>query len=357
MSELVQNNKSGERIFVYDALRFIAIAAVIMIHCSAAFVAYFYPHNIKFVTGNIFDSISRIGVPLFLMLSGVFMLDENRSLPYKKLAYKIGKLLLLLIFWAAVYAIIFHQKELIYYFFYGHVHLWYLYVIIGLYLVTPILRLFVKSENKAILYYFVVLALIFQFLPDFISFCCHRTNYVSKFFDMFKVYSVCGYVAYYILGRLIAIDFDRIIKYKNLILYLGIIAVIASFTGAELYTTKTAQTYRVFFEEKNILVFIYSISSFVLLTNIIKNNEHKFSGCLKQAITSVSKLSFGIYLVHMIILSCLQANILKDIFSITIKNTNAFLYIVITYLITFVLSYVVVFIMSKIKYINQLVKI
>ena len=357
MSELVQNNKSEERIFVYDVIRFVAIAAVIMIHCSAAFVVYFHPHDIKFITGNIFDSVSRIGVPLFLMLSGVFMLDENKSLPYKKLAYKIGKLFVLLIFWSAVYAIIFHQKALIYYFFYGHVHLWYLYVIIGLYLVTPILRLFVKSENKNILYYFVILALIFQFLPDFISFCCHRTDYVSKFFDMFKVYSVCGYVAYYILGRLIVIDFDRIIKYKNLILCLGIMALIASFAGTEFYTTKAVQAYKVFYGNENILTLIYSVSSFVLLTNIIKNTEHKFSDSVKRAVTSVSKLSFGIYLIHIGLISCLQINILKNIFSITTKNTNAFLYIVITYLITFVLSYLIVFIMSKTRYIKQLVKI
>ncbi len=357
MSELVQSNKSTDRIFVYDVIRFVAIAAVIMIHDSATFVIRFLPHDMRFLTGNIFDSLSHCAVPLFLMLSGVFMLDENRELPNKKLAYKIGKLIVLLIIWSTFYALIFHQKEFVYYLFYGHYHLWYLYVIIGLYLVTPVLRLFVKQENKKILYYLIILAVIFQFCPSFIDFCCHRTEYVSKFFDMFRIGIVSGYVAYYILGRLIVMDYDRIMKYKNVIYSLGLTAVITCIVGTEIYTTETVKAYNVFYAVGNIVLLLYSTAVFIFLTDIIKRCEHKISGFVKNAVTGISKLSFGIYLVHACILALLRVNVLKGIFSVTMNNTNVFLYIFIVYLLTFAISYLVVFIISKIKYLNQLVKI
>ena len=58
--------KSGcERNISLDLIRLVAIIAVIMIHVSANFVSNYEIGNIKFIWGNIFDSISRIGVPFF----------------------------------------------------------------------------------------------------------------------------------------------------------------------------------------------------------------------------------------------------------------------------------------------------
>ena len=72
-----------ERKLYLDLLRVIAIAAVVMIHVSADYVIY--PCNtMDFTIGNIFDSISRLGVPLFLMVSGALILDENREFNCKK---------------------------------------------------------------------------------------------------------------------------------------------------------------------------------------------------------------------------------------------------------------------------------
>ena len=45
----------------------------------------------------------------------------------------------------------------------GYSHLWFIPMIIGLYLTTPVLKLWVIKGNKRAIEYFLVLALIFNF--------------------------------------------------------------------------------------------------------------------------------------------------------------------------------------------------
>ena len=88
MDDLSNQNRLVE----YDIIRIIAIMAVIMIHCSAGYVVHFVPETNHFIIGNILDSCSRIAVPFFVMISGIFMLDTNRILSIDKLKFKISKL-------------------------------------------------------------------------------------------------------------------------------------------------------------------------------------------------------------------------------------------------------------------------
>ena len=95
----------NKRIAYFDFLRVIAVFAVIMIHTSATFVACFFDYTtVEFLLGNIFDSISRLGVPLFLMISGALMLDENRPFKCKK---KVLTLFLIFAIWSLGYSIVF----------------------------------------------------------------------------------------------------------------------------------------------------------------------------------------------------------------------------------------------------------
>lgn len=63
-----------------DIIRIVAVLAVIMIYTSANFVTSFDVFSTEFIGGNIFDSLLRIGVPLFVTISGSLMLDENRNI-------------------------------------------------------------------------------------------------------------------------------------------------------------------------------------------------------------------------------------------------------------------------------------
>lgn len=63
------NELSNKRIYYLDILRVIACVSVIMIHTSGGYVDVNF-NGLNFLVGNISDLLSRIVVPLFVMISG-----------------------------------------------------------------------------------------------------------------------------------------------------------------------------------------------------------------------------------------------------------------------------------------------
>ena len=89
-SMTVSPHKKGTRLFYLDLLRAFACLSVIMIHVSAEY-AVKEVGSIDFWVGNIFDSISRAGVPIFVMISGAWMLDEEYHFSKKNGSNILGK--------------------------------------------------------------------------------------------------------------------------------------------------------------------------------------------------------------------------------------------------------------------------
>lgn len=148
-----QAKKSEKRIFWLDFLRVLSILAVVTIHVSTQnweSVAAGSVSNMVFAT---FDGLSRFAVPVFVMISGALML--NRDLGFKKCLTKIGRLLIVWVFWCVFYAgfslAVGKGKEAaLHDLIFGHFHMWFLPMIAALYLVTPVLRLLVKNQRWCI---------------------------------------------------------------------------------------------------------------------------------------------------------------------------------------------------------------
>ncbi len=152
------SNLLNKRNYSLDIARIIAALTVIMIHCSAPFVTGSQLFSSEFVFGNMFDSISRIGVPLFLMISGALFLDEQKEVTLKGIISKnIKSLAIITIIWSVIYSVV---KNIVFPFFdggsinlknaiggiiNGHYHMWYLYMIIGLYFIVPVLKKIIKA--------------------------------------------------------------------------------------------------------------------------------------------------------------------------------------------------------------------
>ena len=98
MENIFQNKDAKKvRIYYLDVLRVIACLAVVMIHSSAGFVVKNIG-SVNFWIGNLFDSLSRIGVPIFIMIPGALMLDENYDFSFDKMFGHITKIVLFFVF-------------------------------------------------------------------------------------------------------------------------------------------------------------------------------------------------------------------------------------------------------------------
>ena len=338
-------NEKIERNFTLDALRVIAILAVVMLHISANIVFNNNDYYSNFIVGNFFDSISRFAVPFFVIISGYFMLDDNKTFSIEKFTHKTLNLFILLIFWSAFYALVYDFHNFIHSFSYGHYHLWYMYLIIGLYLITPVLRLFINAQNKQYVYYLLALSFIFTFVPNIIDSISPSYKEANRYFSSFNV-PVTGYSFYYIMGWIFKNhSFRKNINYIALIL----ISFLTIFLGTQFIHYDSCPSYKIFYDPLNIPVLVYSCSLFIVLYNYIQHNVGRISNKVKNFITTCSKLSFGVYLIHINFL-----HLIESIFKYA--NHNIF-YILCTFIIIVVLSFFVAYILSKTKYLKSLIKI
>lgn len=197
----------------FDLLRIISTVAVIVIHASAPYVNAFTDEQIfgyinfnnAFVT-LLYNSLSRFAVPCFVMLSGAFLLDDERNADYKYFYSKVFKSVgIPTVIFSVLYflysilektALIFIKdmettllldpvKDLIkgepFY------HMWYLYMLIGVYILIPIiirLKNDIGEKRFAVVSYaFLILATLSMFTSG------HKLNW-----DLGMSFCYCGYL-------------------------------------------------------------------------------------------------------------------------------------------------------------------
>lgn len=146
-----------------DLLRIVAAIMVIVQHVSAIYI-HRLDNNLDgyYETANIYFSISVYAVPIFVMLSGAFLLSNSQNSDYVYFYRKIRrKIIKPTIIWSLLYVLFVQLKNYIAFRsdvevdFYQPIknllngrpyyHLWYLFMIIGLYAVTPVL-IMIKDE-------------------------------------------------------------------------------------------------------------------------------------------------------------------------------------------------------------------
>lgn len=353
MENLIE--KKNERIFAFDVIRIIAVLAVIMIHVCNPLIKS-QKGTFAFYLGNVFDSISQLGVPLFLMISGALMLNQNKSLPAKTIYFKhIKNLLLLIIFWAFIYAMVYQIiypaidgqaisiKEFLKSILLGQFHMWYLYMLVGLYAITPILRCITTNDNKNKVLLLIGLCLLFTFVQSIIielSTYHYVFDLIAEFINLFKLGFISEYIAYYLIGwYVVRIGLSQ--KQKRYIYLFGglSIAVIILYVG---FTA----SYSIIYSSQSLFMFLYSLSIFVLLNNINYNKieNSKFA----KAVITTSKLTFGVYIVHIFFW--------KSISNALFGLVHPILFLIITFLSTAILSFVFCYLISKMPYVKKIIR-
>jgi len=248
-----------------------------------------------------YRAVGNFGVPMFIMLTGIFLLDplkcdEPMRVFFKKRWARIG---IPLIFWTVAY---FAWG----YYFNGYpftassifegllsgsyYHLGFLYLLIGLYLATPILRILAKYIDRTRLAYFLILWVVASFVVPYIQLFIGY-NYNPLLF----VFS--GWIGYYFLGvYLLKTKVKSWVPY--IILILGILGAVAGDWVVSMYNPALNG----FFHEY--LIFPTIIASGALFLLLLTVPANRFEGHIKfnGALHWVSQNTLPIYLFHVMIL-------------------------------------------------------
>ena len=98
--------QSFQRILYPDILRTIAVFAVIMIHFCAYGFCNYDVYSLDWQIINAYESWIRWAVPVFVMVSGMFFLDQQKEITLSKLYRKnILRLVVAVLFWGFLYQV------------------------------------------------------------------------------------------------------------------------------------------------------------------------------------------------------------------------------------------------------------
>jgi len=343
-----------KRLINIEFIRIIAIIMVIVIHVSNI---YFYSFdkisNTEFLISVIYNSFSRVCVPLFFMISGIFLI--NSEYDFKKYFKRILKYILLLIIWSFIYYLInnnFHFNNfgvvLINSLFNADMtsrHLWFLYVIIGIYISLPFIQNMCKNLSREHENLFLILWITFSgLIVVIVPISRFITNSNIDISYPIPIINATYYLGYFISGHILYKRFNDIkpTRKNNLVLIMTFLisSLVTIFT-----TYYTSVVSNIIFDSMTWYRSIFVImASFAVFGIVIINKDKIKSECILK----LSKYSFGIYLIHMIFL-----NILKDKYNLL--QFNSFFAIFSMTFIIYILSLVSCIIIEKIPVLKRII--
>ena len=272
-----------QRNLAYDLIRALAIIFIVIIHSSEplSLAEGFFPRLEYAILRSVIDN----GIPLFVMLSGALLLGKQESLPvfFKK---RFLRLIPPILFWSFVvfllYRIMDGNKDLLHLFpdylvglFTAKIHgiYWFVYMIIGLYLITPILRI-VCNEAKPTFYLMIVTGILWILHKAFPAFEVGR-----QMFAPFIPWIFC-FLSGYALTRFLQdnIRVRRIIQWTSLGIFL--LNIVLRMT-------------------LNLSVWIEIFTAVGLFSLLLEKAPSKLSPVSR----ALSKYSYGIYLSHFLLIS------------------------------------------------------
>ncbi len=205
-----ENCQQKSCITYLDFLRFIAISAVIFLHVLSGITDTIPEQmtNTQFQIYETLKSFCTIGVPLFLMISGTLFLAPEKKLTLKMLFQKyLRRITLALVLFGTFFAlleIILVNRSLAFTdigqaFFNmlsgnSWAHMWYLYVLIGLYLFLPLLKSFAANADKQTYLYLLLLLFITRSLLPFVEkYFNFKLGIILPAAGIYLFYYLCGY--------------------------------------------------------------------------------------------------------------------------------------------------------------------
>ena len=303
-----------------DYLRLVATFAVVFIHVAASNWSNVDVNGIQWQVFNIYDSLVRWGVPIFVMISGALFL--NRDVPIKNIYSKyVLRMVIAFVSWSLFYAIlttdtfqhglIYSLKSHIGTLVTGHYHMWFVLMIIGLYMCIPFMKKIVSDET--VMKYFLKLSFIFAFLIPWVlkivnDFVGSNNSMIQKMVTTIDsnlmnmgMSMVLGYTFYFILGYYL--DCIEIKKDVRVMIYvagiLGFIFTVVADAGLSIKTQVANSNYYGNFEV-NVLLEVIAVHTLFKYHTFQNDKVNRF-------VVVLSKFGFGAYLIHTFIIESMAA--------------------------------------------------
>lgn len=295
--------KKVERNVALDVIRIFAAISVVYLHVIDPFLSYppyFGIQGTQWWILNIINVVFRTSVPLFVMISGTLLLDTTKPLDiksfYKKRFTKIGIPTAIWITFYLIILIYVHQIISVSDFFQriltlDLLHLYFLILILELYFITPLFYGFLKSSSnkakKVLLVSTLVVTTVVTATPRI--FPESKVDLTANIVTVF-----IPFLFYYLLGpalKKIRLASSTIVSLLILIVYEIVFIAIISRGDVASYS-RSFEGLPVMVLSVIVFVLFLQLNHWSLLKNLF----------VKKILSYLSGLTFGMYLVHVLIL-------------------------------------------------------
>jgi surface polysaccharide O-acyltransferase-like enzyme len=351
-----------------NLIRTVAIVGVVLLHASGQYLitarqlsSLTPPQLASWGIVSFYQSIAvTAGVPLFLMMTGALLLEPTKKEPlgvfFRKRWVRIG---LPLVFWGGIYFVWdFTVRNLP---FSGwtilqgilngpYSQFWYMYVLIGLYLLTPILRVFIANAEHVLVKYFIFVWVIgVAVLPCFLL--------ITPFALNANVFVLTGYVGYFVLGIYlftVKVDRKKLAAFTTLGLALTVLGTYA-LAAADYGSAESTKLVGMYFFQEYIspTVIFASVMLFLLLLTVKPPAPEKAGSIKNRLIKLFGENTLAIFFVHVIVLESIQEGFLG--FALNRTLINPIVEIPIITVIVLFISLGIVWALKKVPYLKNLI--
>lgn len=349
--ETIENRKSGSSWIPYlSYIRAVACFVIVILHTMNVSVILY---GDSITAGEKTFSMTLVyasmwAVPVFIMVTGVLQLGSRTELTIKNLfTVLIWRMVKALILCCVVFRLfdMFMDGEA---FTLGNIlqafsklfmgqswaHIWYLYMLIGLYLLMPFFRLITKNGSDMIIRYGLVVTIFFISILPLTKVFGIESAFAIPLTTIYPVYLFAGYAIH-----------NDILKIRR------VPAALITAAGLALIVILSVLKGGSYPDLPDIVIGSYASFAVVLLSfgvfALLKDIELK--NVIGKILRSIDKCSFGIYLLHMIfirlVLRYWQFNPYEKGFALT-----AFLIVAI-----FAVSYALVFVLRKLPVLKKII--
>ena len=326
------SNQKNQHIVWLDVVRFIAMFTVVCCHCTDPF--NFYPGtapNIGEIKlwGAIYGSVLRPCVPLFVMITGALLLPVrgDASTFYKK---RIPRVFYPFLIWSVLYNLFpwitgllgLNPQIILDFFPYAGeevmqqsfsvsleyilmipfnfsilaVHMWYIYLLIGLYLYLPVFSAWVEKASERAKLMFLLAWGVTLLLPYYYQFVSNYLWGTCSWNSFGMLYAFAGFNGYLLLGHYLK-NLEWSLK-KTLAIGIQMFAAgyAVTFLGFRHITALpeyTDEMLELFFTYCSLNVVMMTIPVFMLAKKVKVNSER-----MKKALANLTVCGFGIYMIH-----------------------------------------------------------
>lgn len=313
--------ENHQRLIWADVLRIVSIFAVILIHSAAPFLVLYHQLGERiWWVGNVYDSLSRWCVPVFIMVSGRFVLEKSEGSFLYFFAHRLRKVLVPLLIWSGIYFLwaaysgghalewtnFFPQifVEPLYY------HLWFLYVILGLYILAPALSVGLNRISTRSTWLLMAVWILLSGVPPAAAYFAQVDLWqvdLSHWTGILK--SVIALSGYFVLGFLWK-DIRLTPAYTVLACMLFLLGFGITAWGTYSLTLRHQGEFQeVFYEYFSFNVLLMSAAVFLVTKSLAAGTYTKMTR-KGRMVQEMSADVLGIYLIHALVLNVLREGLL-----------------------------------------------